>query len=178
MVLGGARSGKSTFAEALAHRLSEQRALPVTYIATAQRSDREMEQRIALHQNRRPDTWTTVEEPLNAANWIAQQTQPQVVLLDCLSLLVNNWMFLEQCSEASFFARMDQLTQTLTQSTGPIVVVSNEVGQGIVPNDPLTRQYRDYLGLLNQAVAKVSDSVIWVVAGIPVDLRKIQVPWP
>jgi adenosylcobinamide kinase/adenosylcobinamide-phosphate guanylyltransferase len=177
-VLGGARSGKSTFAEQWAGRLSELHSLPVTYVATAQSSDDEMEERILRHRHRRPQDWLTVEEPLDVADWMMKQSEPTVILIDCLSLLLNNWMFVERCSERQFFARLEQLVAAISQCVHPIVVVSNEVGQGIVPGDPVSRQYRDWLGLLNQAVAKQADSVIWVVAGIPVDLKKLQVELP
>ncbi|MCL6599130.1 MAG: bifunctional adenosylcobinamide kinase/adenosylcobinamide-phosphate guanylyltransferase [Alicyclobacillus macrosporangiidus] len=177
-VLGGARSGKSTFAERWASRLSEIHGLPVTYVATAQVSDSEMEDRILRHRMRRPDGWLTVEEPLDVATWIAKQTEPKVIIVDCLTLLLNNWMWLDQCSESQFFARMEELVTAITQSTSHIVVVSNEAGQGLVPGDPLSRQYRDWLGLLNQAIAKQAEFVVWVVAGIPIDLKKFQVQLP
>lgn len=177
-VLGGARSGKSTFAERWASRLSEIHGLPVTYVATAQASDREMEDRILRHRIRRPDDWLTVEEPLDVANWIARQTEPKVIIVDCLTLLLNNWMWLERCSESQFVARMEELVTAIAQSTSHIVVVSNEAGQGIVPADPLSRQYRDWLGLLNQAIAKQAEVVIWMVAGIPIDLKKFEAQWP
>ncbi len=119
-----------------------------------------------------------MEEPLDVADWMMKQSEPTVILIDCLSLLLNNWMFVERCSERQFFARLEQLVAAISQCVHPIVVVSNEVGQGIVPGDPVSRQYRDWLGLLNQAVAKQADSVIWVVAGIPVDLKKLQVELP
>ena len=178
LVLGGARSGKSSFAEQWAARLAEIHALPVTYVATAQASDDEMEERILRHRDRRSADWVTVEEPLDVADWIANQREPRVILLDCLSLLLNNWMFRELCEERQFLARLAQLVRAITQSTSHIVAVSSEVGQGIVPGDPASRQYRDWLGILNQAIAKEADSVIWVIAGIPVDLKKFQVQLP
>jgi len=177
-VLGGARSGKSTFAEQLAGRLSEQHVLPVAFVATAQSTDGEMAERILRHRKQRPEGWLTVEEPLHVADWVMKQKKPRVILLDCLALLLNNWMFLEKCTERQFLARLEQLVTAISQSPSYVIVVSNEVGQGIVPADPLSRQYRDWLGLLNQAVAKQAESVIWVVAGIPVDMKKLQVSLP
>lgn len=175
LVLGGARSGKSTYAELLARRLSDHDGLSVSYLATAEASDEEMATRIRRHQSNRPTDWQTIEESLEVATWIESQTERQVILIDCLSLLLNNWMFLEHCTEDGFFRRMKELVTTIQRSPSTIIVVSNEVGQGIVPVNPLSRQYRDWLGLLNQAVARIASSAILVIAGIPVDLKKLQV---
>lgn len=173
-VLGGARSGKSTYAEQLAARMADAHGLPVTYLAAAQPSDQEMEERIVRHRQRRPASWVTVEEPCEIAAWIRTQKDPQIILLDCLSLLLNNWMFLENSSEDHILSRIDELVSTLTACPHTAVVVSNEVGQGIVPTDSFSRHYRDWLGFMNQAVANKAETVILTVAGIPVDLRKIQ----
>jgi adenosylcobinamide kinase/adenosylcobinamide-phosphate guanylyltransferase len=151
-----------------------QLSLEVVYLATSQASDAEMAERILRHQRRRPSDWKTVEEPLDVAEWIATHRQPQIVLLDCLSLLLNNWMFLEDCTEERFFQRMDELRGALSSATYPIIVVSNEVGHGIVPGDAISRRYRDWLGLLNQTIADISEKTIFVVAGIPVDLKKFR----
>lgn len=177
-VLGGARSGKSTYAERLTRHLSELHSLPVMYIATAEVSDDEMEARIMRHRKQRPTAWQTVEIPLQVAEWILKHPAPQVILINCFSLLLNNWMFLENSNEAEVFQRIDHLVMTLAQSKNPIVVVSNEVGQGIVPADGLSRNYRDWLGLMNQRIAAYAETVVWVIAGVPVDLKKIQVPLP
>jgi adenosylcobinamide kinase/adenosylcobinamide-phosphate guanylyltransferase len=111
---------------------------------------------------------------MEVARVIAAEAQNRVVLVDCLSLLLNNWMFHDQCTEEQFRARSEELIRALVAASGPVIVVSNEVGAGIVPADALTRRYRDWLGWLNQAVAAVSESVIWMVAGIPVDVRRLQ----
>jgi len=177
-VLGGARSGKSTYAEHLAGRLSELHSLPVTYVATAQTSDDEMEARVLRHRQGRPTTWETAEVPLQVTDWILTQHTPKVILIDCLSLLLNNWMFLDGCDENEVFTRMEGLVTAMVEATSPIIVVSNEVGQGIVPADGLSRRYRDWLGLMNQRVAQHAETVVWVIAGIPVDLKKLQVPLP
>ncbi len=176
-ILGGARSGKSTYAERLAEHLSGLHSLNVTYVATAQSSDDEMEARILRHREGRPSGWNTDEVPLDVAGWLKAQRTPQVILIDCLSLLMNNWMFLDHSDEHEVFARIDELISAMVEAQNPIVVVSNEVGQGIVPEHPLSRRYRDWLGLMNQKTAQHAEKVIWVIAGIPVDLKSIQVPF-
>lgn len=173
LVLGGARSGKSRFAEKLA-----QDRVPVTkrmmYIATAQISDEEMARRVQEHQSRRDELWHTVEEPLHVDHLLREQADWPVVVIDCLSLLLNNWMWMENCDENQFLQRQNDLVDALSHYKGQIICVSNEVGQGIVPDNALARQYRDWLGWLNQAVAKEADEVFYVVAGIPVDLKRFE----
>lgn len=173
-VFGGARSGKSAIAERLAAATLKGRAGTVLYIATAQVSDEEMGVRIRRHQADRPIDWHTVEAPLHVADQVRMHADTPVILIDCLSLLVNNWMFLESCDDAGFEHRKQDLIAALRDFPGLAICVSNEVGQGIVPADALTRQYRDWLGWLNQAVAAIADSVYWVAAGIPVDLRAFE----
>lgn len=175
-VLGGARSGKSSFAERLAGRQAKDRGLPVIYLATAQAFDDEMAQRIARHRSDRPPGWETVEVAQDAAAWLRDSHAPCVVLLDCLSLLLNNWLFLGHFDEAQCVAAMDDVGDALRRRSEPTVVVSNEVGQGIVPGDPLSRQYRDLLGIFNQRIAARADAVYHVVAGIAVDLRRLGEP--
>ena len=177
-VLGGARSGKSSFAEQLALRISEIHSMNVTYVATAQVSDDEMQERIQRHRLGRPSQWETAEIPLNVSNWLQTERGPQVILIDCLSLLLNNWMFLEGCDEEQVFLRIDALVSAMAETEHRVIVVSNEVGQGIVPGDGVSRRYRDWLGVMNQKTAQSAEKVIWVVAGIPVDLRKLQVSLP
>lgn len=178
LVLGGARSGKSTYAEKLASRYSELRSAQVTYLATAQPSDEEMQDRISRHRARRPEQWETAEVPCNVAEWLKAHSSGHVVLIDCLSLLLNNWMFLDDCGDDEIVRRIEAHVQAMVGAQGPVIVVSNEVGQGIVPADALSRRYRDLLGVMNQTVAAGAEQVIWVVAGIPVDLRTIQVQLP
>jgi len=173
-VLGGARSGKTSYAERIAKEWSQRDGKEVVYVATAQVTDGEMEVRINRHRRVRPANWQTVEEPVDVASIIANASSSSIVLVDCLSLLLNNWMFIESCSATRCFERMRALTEAIEATAGTIIVVSNEVGQGIVPADALSRQYRDWLGLLNQAVASVAASVVLVVAGIPIDLRKVE----
>lgn len=178
LVIGGARSGKSTFAEKLAQTKSEQFALPVLYLATGQASDQEMAGRISRHRTQRPAAWQTIEEPLAIDQVIRQQTNAgQVLLIDCLSLLVNNWMFFsaDPLLESDFHQRSDTLIAAMQSASYPIIAVTNEVGAGIVPGDPLSRQYRDYLGWLNQAVAAICEQVYLVTAGIAIELKEREV---
>lgn len=173
-VLGGARSGKSAVAERLAISAAKSAGSTVLYIATAQAIDAEMEKRISRHVESRPSSWLTVEEPLQVAARLRSLSAFPVIIIDCLSLLVNNWMFLESCDESGFLQRAQDFLAALAQSPGLVVCVSNEVGQGIVPADVLTRQYRDWLGWLNQKVAACAQSVYWVAAGIAVELKAFE----
>lgn len=181
-VLGGARSGKSSFAERYAEKVSKEfsgrddESRPVVYLATAQALDEEMKTRISVHQAQRPREWITMEEPLDLKDVLRELTQwpvPPVVLIDCLSLLLSNWMFADYEVEME----MKSFVAALQEYPAPVVVVSNEVGSGIVPADALTRKYRDFLGWFNQSVAAKAKTVLFVVAGIPIDLRKLEAKW-
>ena len=187
-VFGGARSGKSRFAERLAAAAAGGNAARVLYIATAQASDGEMAARIERHRRDRPSGWRTREEPLDVAGCLAACAAEPVVLIDCLSLLLNNWMFQDvpalgqetldrdilAAAERVCEQRSRALVEALAAHPGRVVCVSNEAGQGIVPADPRTRLYRDWLGWLNQAVAGVAERVYWVAAGVGVDLRRLE----
>jgi adenosylcobinamide kinase/adenosylcobinamide-phosphate guanylyltransferase len=167
LVLGGARSGKSSFAEsrALATGL-----LPV-YIATAQCLDQEMQARIAHHRARRDARWLTVEEPIELAAALRREAAAgHVVVVDCLTLWLTNMLLAGRDPE---IARAE-LTEVLTGLAGPAILVSNEVGQGIVPVGELTRRFVDAAGLLHQAVAGVADRVVLMVAGLPLQLKPRQ----
>ncbi|PSR21545.1 MAG: bifunctional adenosylcobinamide kinase/adenosylcobinamide-phosphate guanylyltransferase [Sulfobacillus acidophilus] len=175
-ILGGSRSGKSRYAEERACELAQRTAWPVVYLATGTVTDAEMQARILGHQRRRPAHWTTVEEPMEVAHWLDRCQAPTVVLLDCLSFLLNNWMF-AGLNDQVIAQRMAALARSLQTFQYGLVVVSNEVGQGIVPESSLARRYRDALGSLNQKVAQMADHVIWMVAGLPVDIRKLGPQW-
>jgi adenosylcobinamide kinase/adenosylcobinamide-phosphate guanylyltransferase len=175
-ILGGARSGKSRYAEEQAAWLAEHTSWPVVYLATGIVTDTEMQVRIASHQQRRPSHWTTIEEPTDVANWLDHRQEPAVVLLDCLSLLLNNWMYAGLTDEA-IAHHSDGLGRALETFPYGLVVVSNEVGQGIVPESALARRYRDALGCLNQRVARAAEHIVWMVAGCPVDVRKLGPQW-
>jgi adenosylcobinamide kinase/adenosylcobinamide-phosphate guanylyltransferase len=177
-MIGGARSGKSRLAESLAAKMATRDAGGVTFVATAQALDSEMTERIARHRQDRPPSWTTVEEPIAVSTWLrSHDDAARIVVVDCLTLLLSNWMFLNQSSEDQIWQEIRELTTALSLFQGQVIVVTNQVGEGIVPNDPVSRQYRDWLGILNQRVAAVADEVFLVVAGIPIEVRQFEAAW-
>ena len=164
LVLGGARSGKSAWAEAHAMRSGSS---PV-YLATAEAGDDEMAARIAHHRARRGARWATVEEPLELAAALADWARPdRVVLVDCLTLWLANLMDAERDPEGE----AERLVATLAGLRGPVLLVSNEVGLGIVPDNPLARAFRDASGRLNQRVAAAAQHVVFLAAGLPLTLK-------
>jgi adenosylcobinamide kinase/adenosylcobinamide-phosphate guanylyltransferase len=164
LVLGGARSGKSRHAE----RLVEAAAVAGTYCATAEAGDDEMAARIALHRARRGAFWRTVEAPLTLAGTIAAEAAPErPLLIDCLTLWLSNLMLADRALDQEF---MD-LRMALRDAAGPIVLVANEVGLGLVPQTPLGRDFRDAAGRLNQDIAALADRVVFVAAGLPLVLK-------
>lgn len=171
LILGGARSGKSRYAE----NLATQSGLPVLYIATAQALDPEMEQRIRHHRQQRPAHWQTVEEPLALGNHLQQLAaeQPQALLLvDCLTLWLTNCLL---HADDGFWPRARaELLQALAQIPNPLLLVSNEVGQGVVPMGELSRRFVDEAGRLHQDIALLLPSVTLVVAGIPLAVKRPQ----
>lgn len=165
LILGGARSGKSRFAQTLA----ETSGLPVTLIATAQGRDAEMAARIARHQAERPAHWRTIEQPLHLAEALQQAAGVgQCVLVDCLTLWLMN---LIEAGEDVFARERGVLLQALPRLAGDILVVSNEVGLGVIPMGELSRRFVDEAGWLNQAIARSADSVTFVAAGLPLALK-------
>lgn len=166
LVLGGARSGKSAFAESLVNA----GGLAKLYLATGQAFDGEMAQRIAHHQARRGDDWTLVEEPLELAGILRERARPDTaVLVDCLTLWVSNLMMAQRDVEKECAALADALGD-LDPRCG-VVFVSNEVGLGIVPMDGMARAFRDHAGRLHQHIAKRADRVWFVTAGLPQQLK-------
>ncbi|MCS3807905.1 bifunctional adenosylcobinamide kinase/adenosylcobinamide-phosphate guanylyltransferase [Xanthomonas sp. 4461] len=166
LILGGARSGKS----ALAERLAADAAGQVHYVATAQAFDDEMRQRIAHHRSQRPPHWHCVEEPVALAATLQAQAAPdRCVLVDCLTLWLSN--LLGHPDAGAFARERDALLATLPQLPGQVVLVSNEVGQGIVPLGELTRRFVDEAGRLHQALALQCERVVFVVAGLPMVLK-------
>ncbi|KPF89193.1 adenosylcobinamide kinase [Rhodopseudomonas sp. AAP120] len=168
LVLGGARSGKSVFGE----QLVAGSRLTKIYLATATRSDDEMAERIAHHRNRRGFSgWTTVEEPLALVDALTREAgRGRAVLVDCLTLWLFNLMEAGRDPEVE----AKRLTRYLGVATAPIVMVSNEVGLGLVPETPLGRAFRDAQGRLNQIVAATVPQVVFVAAGLPLWLKKPQ----
>ena len=172
LVLGGARSGKSRYAEQLA--ASHQRVL---YLATATAGDDEMHAKIARHQADRPQGWQTVEEPLNLATVIATRgPQVDVILIDCLTLYATNLLLAHEQTPAAIEPLTAGFLAALAHPPCNLLLVSNEVGSGIVPAYPLGRQYRDLLGELNQRVAAVATDVVLMVAGLPLMLKASPKP--
>jgi len=164
LVLGGARSGKSRFAEQLLDRVPRSRA----YLATAEVFDDEMAERIRLHREQRGEGWRTIEAPLMLAEALQRETDNgDAVLVDCLTLWLSNLMG----AERDIAAETAQLVGCLPQLGGPVVFVANEVGLGIVPDNALARQFRDHAGRLNQAIAAAADQVFFVAAGLPLRLK-------
>lgn len=177
LVLGGARSGKSAHAE----KLAAQSARDVVYIATARPDDGEMAARIAQHRGQRPRHWSTIEEPLYLADAITRHSRPDnLILVDCLTLWLSNLMF---CGGGDwpevgtitlpplFDAQQAALLDVLSRVPGDVVLVSNEVGMGIVPMGAATRRFADEAGRLNQAVAAVCERAVFIAAGLPLVLK-------
>ena len=164
LVLGGARSGKSARAEALV----QGSGLTPVYVATAQALDGEMTERIRQHRLRRGTGWRTLEEPLALAETLAREARPdRAVLVDCLTLWLTNLMVAGRDATAE----ADRLVAALRAPGGPVVLVSNEVGLGIVPLDAMSRAFVDHAGRLHQRIAAVADWVQLMAAGLPLDLK-------
>jgi adenosylcobinamide kinase/adenosylcobinamide-phosphate guanylyltransferase len=176
LILGGARSGKSTAAEKMAQ---ESGGDGVLYIATAQAWDDEMRVRIHNHRQKRPATWRTIEAPQHVADALQGVTLPPVVLLDCVTLLTSNVLLAlpEDATQAqaneAIMAEIDALLAVQRASSSSWILVSNEVGMGIVPAYRLGRLYRDALGMANQHLARAATRVILMVAGLPWELKRL-----
>ncbi|RYE51089.1 MAG: bifunctional adenosylcobinamide kinase/adenosylcobinamide-phosphate guanylyltransferase [Sphingobacteriales bacterium] len=166
LVLGGARSGKSHYAE----RLASERGLPVVYIATATEIDNEMKSRIKHHRNNRPKDWITIESPLRLTETIEEQSKcRKTVVVDCLTLWLNNQLF--QNPTQHFPDLFTNLADTCKKSEADIILVANEVGLGIIPMGEISRRFVDEAGRLNQTIASVADKVFFIVAGMPLTLK-------
>ncbi|OUR78617.1 bifunctional adenosylcobinamide kinase/adenosylcobinamide-phosphate guanylyltransferase [Alphaproteobacteria bacterium 46_93_T64] len=164
LVLGGARSGKSQFAENLALKTE----LDPYYFATSQAYDTEMKDRISKHQIDRGDLWATLEEPLELSTLLLSEARPErIILVDCLTLWVTNLMMAEKDIVDEFRDFID----TLHKLNGPVIFVSNEVGQGIVPDNAMARAFRDYAGRLHQDIAAIADDVYFITAGLQQRLK-------
>jgi adenosylcobinamide kinase / adenosylcobinamide-phosphate guanylyltransferase len=169
LVTGGARSGKSGFAERLAASLGQ----PVLFVATAEPLDEDMRQRIERHRLSRPAGWQTIEEPLSVAVALrARAPSGGAVLLDCVTLLVSNLLL----AGRPVRPEVDALVQWQKQSGAILIAVTNEVGLGIVPDNALARQYSDALGEANQVLAAAADEVILMVAGLPLAIKQRREP--
>lgn len=171
-ILGGARSGKSRFAQQRAQEIGPR----VTYIATAEAGDAEMAERIAQHQKDRPPTWRTLEAPRALAAALQEcLADSDAVVVDCLTLFLSNVLAAHPADPkravAQALAEVDQVLAVARQATATVILVSNEVGMGLVPAYPLGRSFRDLAGVANQRVATAADEVYLVVASLPLQLK-------
>ncbi len=174
LVLGGARSGKSTYAQKLAAERGER----VLYVATAEAGDGEMADRIAAHRAERPAHWKTLEAARQVGGAIRlNRGEANVILIDCLTLLASNAIIplpepaTAQAAEAALNVEVDDLLAAYAESQAEWIIISNEVGLGLVPPYPLGRVYRDALGRANQRLAAEADEVLFMVAGLPLKLK-------
>lgn len=178
LVLGGVRSGKSRFAQDLAARVGGDEVL---FVATAETRDDEMLQRVEYHRRSRPAKWQTLEQPLGTGLAIAEQDAlPRVVLIDCLTLLVSNILCCEdsQSKEIDDLLKIveteiDALVDVVAQWAVHLIIVSGEVGLGVVPEHKMGRVFRDLLGWANQRVARSATTTYWMVAGLPIDATQL-----
>ncbi len=170
-VTGGARSGKSAYAVEIAKRSGR----PVVYLATAEPIDDEMRTRIARHQAERPAEWLTIEEPLELARRIEEEVEAgSTIIVDCMTVWLGNVLEHHDAVKDGYaVSEVERLGRAAADRQISMIVISNEVGSGIVPADPLTRGYRDLLGEVNQRLAAMADTAVLLVSGIPVDLRSI-----
>jgi adenosylcobinamide kinase / adenosylcobinamide-phosphate guanylyltransferase len=167
LVTGGARSGKSRYAEERAKQLGAR----LLYLATAEAKDEEMIQRIAEHQKRRGDQWITIEEPLELAEaLLLYRGRADCAVVDCLTLWISN--LLAQRDEAEVKKKVEELVARLPSLDFDVFLVTNEVGSAIVPDNPLARKFRDLMGWTNQRFAKAAHEVVLMVTGLPVIVRK------
>ncbi|MDB1125228.1 bifunctional adenosylcobinamide kinase/adenosylcobinamide-phosphate guanylyltransferase [Vibrio algarum] len=169
LVLGGARSGKSSYAEQVAKSSGKS----VIYIATSEVLDDEMAKRVQMHQAQRPKEWKVIEEPLHLVRELKSNSKPDnCILVDCMTLWLSNCLFSE--SRISWTDFKSQLLQTLEQLPGQVILVTNEVGSGIVPMGNMSRRFVDEAGWLHQAIATRATKVTLVVAGLPMTLKDHQ----
>jgi adenosylcobinamide kinase/adenosylcobinamide-phosphate guanylyltransferase len=171
LLLGGARSGKSTFAQKLAGQLGNK----VLFVATGEALDDEMETRIKDHKKNRPENWRTLEAPHNIGKALRKQIgDAEVIIIDCLTLLISNLLGNElhyPKAEKQVFSEINELISTMNASPVHFIIVSNEVGLGLVPDNELGRIYRDLLGKANQLIAQNANTVYFMAAGIPLKLK-------
>ena len=174
LITGGSRSGKSSFAQALGERLPGPRA----FVATCAPVDAEMQSRIERHrEDRSAEMWHTIEEPVDLAGVLGLEREYQVVLIDCLTLWINNLMYeAEWVGQGIDEEKMEQLCRRLLKACsrrcGTILFVTNEVGLGIVPDNRLSRSYRDLVGRSNQVIAAAAHRVVMMVCGLPLELKR------
>ena len=168
LIIGGCRSGKSRQALNLANSLNGKRKV---FLATCVPQDEEMDLRVQRHKAERGPEWITIEEPLKIHRIIRDQNaETDILIVDCLTLWVTNLVLAHE-QDAPLLRAVEKLCQAIKETTYPLCFVTNEVGAGIVPGDPLSRRFRDLTGLINQRVAEACDQVVWMVAGIGVTIK-------
>jgi adenosylcobinamide kinase/adenosylcobinamide-phosphate guanylyltransferase len=183
LVLGGVRSGKSRFAEELALKLGGD---DVLFVATAENRDGEMDHRIQKHKESRPDNWVTLEQPLNVGQAILEREESCVILIDCLTILVSNVLCQDRDLVLSpksidlihhqLMNAIDRIIEVARVKRSHVIIVSGEVGLGIVPEHPLGRAFRDLLGWANQSLAKHANATYMMISGFAVPLHEIAIP--
>lgn len=172
LVIGGARSGKSSFAQ----KLAQGREGRKVFIATARAGDDEMKLRIEQHRRERPESWHTIEEPCRLSQALDDcGGSYEVVLIDCIGLWISN-LLLADTAEGTILDEVDAVLASCRTSGTCVIIVSNETGMGIVPDNRLARQFRDILGRANQEMAAAADEVFWLVAGIPLHIKGTSTP--
>jgi adenosylcobinamide kinase/adenosylcobinamide-phosphate guanylyltransferase len=169
-ILGGCRSGKSRYALELAGKFTENHKI---FIATCVPADEEMKQRVARHQKDRGESWKTLEVPIRLPEAIRENSlEGNMILVDCITLWISNLLMAMQISSVDeIIDPINRLTYSLNTAQCPVILVSNEVGTGIVPENQLARLFRDITGMVNQKLAACTDKVVWMVAGIPVTVK-------
>jgi len=170
LILGGVRSGKSSYAQQLADEIGNR----ILFLATAGAGDDEMKRRIAKHKSSRPESWRTIEEQMDLAGALRKNAaHADAVIIDCMTVWLSNMlMHNEKLGEQEMMNAVDSLIDAYTEGEATYIIVSGEVGMGIVPEHPLGRVFRDYLGLANQRLAGTADRVVLMVAGIAVNVKK------
>lgn len=167
-VIGGRRSGKSSYALNLGESLGDKKL----FIATAQALDKEMEERIAKHRAERGNGWETMEVPVNISAAVKTASRYDVVLIDCLTLWLSNLMHEGNPKEKDIIEKIDALVTTGTKSKPVTILISNEIGLGIIPDNPLARKFSDLAGIMNQKVAAAADMVVMTLSGIPTTIKR------
>jgi adenosylcobinamide kinase/adenosylcobinamide-phosphate guanylyltransferase len=170
LILGGVRSGKSRYAQQLAGDIGNR----VLFLATAEAGDDEMKHRIAKHKSSRPESWRTIEEQIDISGALRKNAaRADAVIIDCVTVWLSNMlMHNKKLNEKEMTAEIDRLIDSYEQGDATYIIVSGEVGMGIVPEHPLGRIFRDYLGLANQRLAEKADRVVLMVSGIPMNVKK------
>ena len=169
LVVGGCKSGKSKHALDLADNMAGNRKI---FVATSVPADSEMKERVKAHKTERGENWVTIEEPISIASVIKKHSkEADVILIDCLTLWISNLLY-KGYDKEKILEYVQQLVKSVQNAECPIILVSNEVGAGIVPENKLARLFRDIAGITNQAVAVAATNVAWTIAGIPVNIKQ------